>query len=338
MTINVDPVITKLGPVEIRWYGIIMAIAVAVALWVISRELTRRGIASHHVLGIAIFGVPCGILGARLVHVLENLGHFIQHPGEILGLQLVGLAVYGVIGGGLLGILIYCKWKKLSWLKVIDSTALAFPVGQIIGKCANIINGDTWGSPTHSAWNLTYTNPHAFIDPALRGFPTHPTPMYEQLWLIVVAGLLIWLMPRLMKVNGLSILTYVWLYSIGRFVISFWRVNDSFLWGLKEAQVIALVVIVLAPIVAYWLVRRARKRPPDKPGSPTKGSQSRAAVKAPVPKSAPKKTTAQKKSAAQKKTVAPKKSGAKGGPVKSGAKTGAAKAGAKAGVRKTKPA
>jgi phosphatidylglycerol:prolipoprotein diacylglycerol transferase len=307
MTINIDPVIGKLGPLEFRWYGVIMAIAVAVALWVISRELMRRGIASYHVLGIAIFGVPCGIIGARLVHVFDHLGYYLENPGKILGGQLVGLAIYGVVGGGLLGILIYCKWKKLSALKVIDSIALAFPVGQIIGKCANIINGDTWGSPTDSAWNFTYTNPNSFIPDNLLGVPTHPTPMYEQLWLIVMVGLLIWLMPRLMKVNGLSILTYFWLYSVGRFVISFWRVNDPLLWGLKEAQVIALVVIVVAPIVAYWLVRRARKRPPEKPGPSKTGPQKRAAAKSAAPRSAPKKGPS-----------------AKGGGAKTG-KTGAAK-------------
>ena len=314
MTINVDPVIGKLGPLEFRWYGLIMAVAVAVALWVISRELVRRGMASHHVLGIAIFGVPFGIIGARLVHVLDHLGYYLENPGKIFGGQLVGLAIYGVVGGGLLGILIYCKWKKLSWLKVIDSIALAFPVGQIIGKCANIINGDTWGSPTGSAWNFTYTNPDSFIPADLLGVPTHPTPMYEQLWLLVMVGLLIWLMPRLMKVNGLSILTYFWLYSVGRFVISFWRVNDPLLWGLKEAQVIALVVIVLAPLVAYWLVRRARRRPPEKPGPSKTGPQKRAAAKSPAPKPAPKKTTAQKKAG-----------GANIGGAKAG-KTGAVKA------------
>ncbi len=306
MTINIDPVIGKLGPLDFRWYGVIMAVAVAVALWVISRQLVRRGIASNHVLGIAIFGVPCGIIGARLVHVLDHLGYYWENPGKIIGGQLVGLAVYGVIAGGLLGIWIYCKWQKLSVLKVIDSTALAFPIGQIIGKCANIINGDTWGPPTDSAWSFTYTNPDSFIPDNLLGVPTHPTPMYEQLWLIVVAGLLIWLMPRLTKVNGLSILTYFWLYSIGRFVISFWRVNDVLLWGLKEAQVIALVVIVLAPVVAYWMVRRARKRPPERPGSPKTGPRKSAAAK-----SAPKKTgaTAKKAGAAARKTGAVGKKG-----------------------------
>jgi len=260
MTIDIDPVIGKLGPLEFRWYGVIMAVAVAFGLWVMSRELRHRSISPEHVLGIAIFGVPCGVIGARLVHIFDHLGYYIDNPDKIFGLKLVGLAIYGVVGGGLIGVLLYCRWKRLSVLKVIDSTALAFASGQIIGKCANIINGDTWGDPTTSPWNLTYTNPASFIPEDLLGVPTHPTPMYEQVWLLVVVGLLIWLSPRLRRVDGLTILSYAWLYSLGRFFISFFRANDPMLWGLVEAQVLALAVLVLAPPLACLAIRRARMR------------------------------------------------------------------------------
>jgi phosphatidylglycerol---prolipoprotein diacylglyceryl transferase len=266
MTIDISPVIGRLGALEFRWYGVIMAVAVGFGIWIMSRELKRRGISPEHALGLAIFGVPCGVIGARLVHILDHLGYYLDNPGKIFGVKLVGLAIYGVVGGGLIGLVIYCRWKKLSMLKVIDSTALAFPAGQIIGKCANIINGDTWGSATDLPWGITYVPPaDEFIDPNLVGVATHPTPMYEQLWLLVIVGILIWAIPRLMKVDGLSILAYAWLYSLGRFFISFFRENDPMLWGLVEAQVIALAVIVLAPVAAYWLIRRARKRPPQKP-------------------------------------------------------------------------
>ena len=259
MTIDVDPVIGSLGPFEFRWYGLIMVVAVSVGLWVVSRQLKLRRIDPQHALGIAVFGVPFGILGARLVHVLDHLGYYLDNPGKIIGTQLVGLAIYGVVGGGLLGIMIYCRWRKLSIWRVIDSTALAFPVGQIIGKCANIINGDTWGYATDLPWGITYTNPDSFIDNSLLGVATHPTPIYEQLWLVVVVVVLVLAMKRLMKVDGLSILAYAWLYSLGRFVISFWRTNDPMLWGLNEAQVIAAVVLILAPALAYWLIRRSRR-------------------------------------------------------------------------------
>jgi phosphatidylglycerol:prolipoprotein diacylglycerol transferase len=310
MTIDIDPVIGKLGRLEFRWYGIIMAVAVVFGVWIVSRELKRRGISSEHALGIAIFGVPCGIIGARLVHVFDNLDRYLKNPGEIFGWQLVGLGIYGVVAGGLIGLLVYCRWKKLPMLRVVDSTALAFPAAQIIGKCANIINGDTWGNTTNLPWGITYTNPESFIPDGLLGVATHPTPIYEQLWLLVVVLALIFSMRRLMKVDGLSILAYFWLYSVGRFFITFYRGNDPMLWGLKQAQLIALAVIVLAPPLAYWLIRRARKRPPQKPDrqkssegtpKPKKGSsQKPGRQQGAAQKGMPKKVTSQK--AAQRRT------------------------------------
>jgi hypothetical protein len=91
--------------------------------------------------------------------------------------------------------------------------------------------------------------------------------MYEQIWLAVVILVLALTMRRLMKVDGLAILAYVWLYSLGRFFITFYRANDPMLGGLKEAQLIALAALVLAPVVAYWLVRRQRTRKPDPSGA-----------------------------------------------------------------------
>jgi phosphatidylglycerol:prolipoprotein diacylglycerol transferase len=238
-----------------------MAVAIVAGVWVMSREMARRGISPNHALGVAIIGVPCGVLGARLVHVFDHLGYYWNNPGDVFGTKLVGLAIYGVVLGGLIGLIIYCRWKKLPLLRVMDCTALAFPVAQIIGKTANIINGDTWGYATDLPWGFVYTNPDSFIPDGLLGVATHPTPVYEQIWLLVIVGILLYATPRL-KVDGLAILLYFWLYSVGRFFVSFYRVNDPVVWGLREAQVIALAVIVLAPLLAYWLVRRAPRRPP----------------------------------------------------------------------------
>jgi phosphatidylglycerol---prolipoprotein diacylglyceryl transferase len=237
-----------------------MAVGIVVGLWIVSRQLKMRGIDPYHVLGIAVCALPFGIVGARLAHVAENLGYFMDHPGEILGLRMVGLAIYGVIAGSLLGAVLYSMWRKLPLLRVLDCGAVAFPVAQLIGKCANIINGDTWGAPTNLPWGITYANPHSYIPESLWGVATHPTPIYEQIWLVVVIVVLAVNMRRMMKVDGLAILSYFWLYSVGRFVVSFWRANAPLVWGLKEAQVIALVVLVAAPPVAYLLVLRARKR------------------------------------------------------------------------------
>ena len=132
-------------------------------------------------------------------------------------------------------------------------------MGQIIGRCANIINGDTWGSPTHLPWGFIYRNPHALLPADLLGLPTHPTPVYEQLWLVVMVTILWYAVPRL-KTDGMAILLYLGLYSLGRFFISFYRVNNIIVLDLREAQIVALVVLVLVGPAAWLLQRRAARR------------------------------------------------------------------------------
>jgi phosphatidylglycerol:prolipoprotein diacylglycerol transferase len=236
-----------------------MALAVIVGVWIFSWQLKRRGISPQHALGIAVVAVPCGVIGARLVSVIDNLGYYVHHPSEIFGVGLVGLAIYGVLAGGVFGLVVYCRWKKLPLLRVLDATALAFPVAQIIGRCANIINGDTWGPRTGLPWGFIYVNPNSFVPRDLLGVPTHPTPVYEQIWLLVIVGLLLWLMPRF-KADGMAFLTYLWLYSFGRFFISYYRVNNIIVLGLREAQLLALAGIILVPPVMYVLHRRARAK------------------------------------------------------------------------------
>ena len=257
ITIRVDPVITDLGPLAIRWYGIIMMVAVLVGSLVFARQLRKRGISPDHVWGMLLLAIPFGILGARLAHVFDDFSFYWHHPGQIITAQLIGLAIYGVLAGGVLAVVIYCRWKKLPTWRVLDALALAIPVGQLIGRCANIINGDTWGNATGLPWGFVYTSPHALLPASLLGVPTQPTPVYEQLWLIVVILVVWWAMPRL-KTDGTAFLLYLGLYSFGRFFLSFLRVNNILFLGLREAQLIALAVFVAVFPVA-WRLRRERR-------------------------------------------------------------------------------
>jgi phosphatidylglycerol---prolipoprotein diacylglyceryl transferase len=257
ITINIDPILFHLGPFAVRWYGVIMAIAVVVGAYIFSRQLPKRGIAADHALGMLLLAVPLGIAGARLLHILDNFSFYWHHPGQLWTLQLIGLAIYGVLTGGVLAVFIYCRWKKLPFLRVLDALALAIPVGQLIGKCANIINGDTWGYATRLPWGFVYKNPNALLPANLLGVPTQPTPVYEQLWLLVVIGVLLWAIPRL-QTDGMAFLLYLGLYSLGRFFISFERVNNVLFFHLREAQLVALGVLVAVVPVALLLRRRQR--------------------------------------------------------------------------------
>ena len=259
--IDIDPIIVQFAGFAFHWYGVIMAVSVAVGSVVFARQLGRRGIDPSHVYGMLLLAVPLGILGARLFHVLDHFSFYWHHPGDIIGKQLVGLAIYGVITGGVLAVVIYCRWKNLPLWRVLDCLALAIPVGQLIGRCANIINGDTWGKATSLPWGIVYTNPRALLPADLLGVPTQPTPIYEQLWLLVVIGVVWWAMPRL-KTDGTAFLLYLGLYSFGRFFLSYLRVNNILFLGLREAQLLALVVFVAVFPVAWWLRRRARASVP----------------------------------------------------------------------------
>ena len=260
ITINIDPIIFHLGAFAIRWYGVIMAIALLVGAVVFGWQLRKRGIPSDHVYGMLLLAVPLAIVGARLFHILDNFRFYWHHPGQLWTLQLIGLAIYGVLTGGVLGVFIYCRWKKLPFLRVLDALALAIPVGQLIGKCANIINGDTWGYATKLPWGFVYRNPNALLPTNLLGVPTQPTPIYEQLWLLVVIGVLLWAMPRL-KTEGMAFLLYLGLYSLGRFFISFERVNNILFLHLREAQLVALGVLIAVIPVAVILKRRQQAQP-----------------------------------------------------------------------------
>ena len=259
--ITLDPVIFNFAGFAVHWYGLIMAVAAIVGTFVFARQLERRGIDRGHAWNMLLLAVPLAVLGARLFHILDDFSFYWHHPGDIVTKQLVGLAIYGVITGGVAAVVIYCRWRKLPTWRVLDGLALAIPVGQLIGRCANIINGDTWGNATGLPWGLVYTNAHAFLPASLLGVPTQPTPVYEQLWLVVVI-LVVWRVQPRLRTDGLAFLLYLGLYSLGRFFLSFLRVNNILFLGLREAQLLAFVVFIAVFPMAWWLRRGARAAAP----------------------------------------------------------------------------
>ncbi len=269
VTINIDPVILRIGAYSLRWYPLIMALGLVAGSFIFAGQLRRKGIDTGHVVPMLVVVVPAAIVAARLFSVLDNWGHYSRDLVAIVKPPYVGLAIYGVLAGGLTALAIYCRVKKLPVLRVLDCLALAIPVGQIIGRCANIINGDTWGSPTRLPWGFVYTNPHALLPAGLLGVPTHPTPVYEQIWLAVMVVILWYAVPRL-KTDGMAILLYLGLYSFGRFFISFYRVNNILLFGLREAQIVALVVLVAVVPAALLLRRRAGRAATARPAQTTR--------------------------------------------------------------------
>lgn len=251
----IDPVLVKAGPIVVRWYGLMIATGIALGLAVALREARRTGISEDAVYSCALWGVIGAIVGARLVHVIDRLDFYLQNPATILAIQQGGLAIWGGVAGGVLAGALYCRVTGLPVARVADLAAPAIVLGLIVGRLGCLINGDAYGGPAALPWSIMYVHPDALM-PDL-GEATHPYPLYEIAWNVVLLGA-IWRMRRATRYSdGTVFLTFVVFYALGRFVLTFVRQETLIAFGLQQAQLIGLAAIV----VALPFLLRALRRP-----------------------------------------------------------------------------
>lgn len=249
ITISIDPVAFTIGSIEIRWYGIFIALAIAVVvLWTV-REVKRGANLSYEtIFTAALVGIPSGVIISRLLHIVDRWDYYIANPGQIIGAS--GLTAYGAVLGAALAIWIYTKFSKFQFGYLADVVAPGIILGQAVGRVGCTINGCCYGmeAPSWLPWSIVYTNANCL---APLGVATHPTTVYEIAWNLMVFGLLFKLRGRL-KPDGSLFLIYLSLYSLWRVGSDFLREGTPFLFGLHQAQVIGLIVLAIAiPILAY---------------------------------------------------------------------------------------
>ena len=255
ITINVNPVLLQLGGLSVRWYSLFIIVALVVAVWLATKEARRVGLDEGKIGTLTVWAIVVGFIGARLFHVLDRIDYYAAVPGEILAIHKGGLAIWGGLASGAVAGVVYAKVKKLPIARTVDVAAVSMLAGQIIGRLGCIVNGDAYGGPTSLPWGFIYLNPGAMIPESLKGIPTHPYPVYEMLW--DGARLLgLWLWRKRARPAGALFLTYVAVYGLGRFLLTFVRQEREVLFGLQQAQVIALGVVAVAVPWMVWLWRR----------------------------------------------------------------------------------
>ncbi len=259
--INIDPVLFRLGAFELRWYSLTIMLAIVAAVLIVAHQGQKKGIATGEIYSLALWVVIAGIAGARLFHVIDQWQYYIGNPLLILHVQHGGLAIWGALAGGGVALILYARSRHLSLGRLVDAVAPGLLTAHMIGRVGCIINGDAYGGVTSLPWGFIYTHPGALIPPNLLGLPTHPYPVYEIIW-DAIALLVILQLGRHFKKDGLVFLSYLSLYSLGRFVLTFVRQENITLWGLQQAQIIAMLALVVSLVAMMYL---AGKRPlPEK--------------------------------------------------------------------------
>ena len=257
--IGVNPMIGHFGPFMPTWYGLLVALAVAAGWWLGVREARRRGLDTEKMQSMILWGLLGGVIGARLFHVVDRWDLYAGEPVRALYVWEGGLAVYGGLIGGVLAGLVYARLAGLPFWKTADAAAPGLILGQGLGRLACIPNGDAVGAPADVPWAFVYTNPASMVPPGLLGEPLHPYPVYELLFDLTLLGLL-WKLRNVYKTDGLLFLTYAGVYAAGRFSLTFFRMEQIWFFGLQEAQVVSLAVLVVVVPLVSWRLQAGQRR------------------------------------------------------------------------------
>lgn len=263
----------NLGPIPIRAYAFLIIIGIIVAVWLGNKRYVARGGTPGTILDIAIWAVPFGIIGGRLYHVVSDWQLYFGPGGSGIGGAIRiwdgGLGIWGAVSIGALGAWIGAKRAGVALPPVGDAIAPGIALAQAIGRWGNYFNQELFGSPTDLPWGLQISpnnRPSGFEE-----FSTfHPTFLYESLWLVSVALIVIWADRRFTMGHGRAFALYVLLYTVGRLWIEALRIDSANqILGLRLN--IWTSIIVGLGALAYIIIS-ARLRPGREVITPAKSA------------------------------------------------------------------
>ena len=243
----------QLGPFPLRAYALCIILGVVAAVVIGERRWVARGGTRGVVTDVATIAVPFGIVGARIYHVITSPAPYLDDPVRALFVWQGGLGIPGGIAGGFLAAYVLCRRRGVSRTAFADAVAPGVVVAQAIGRLGNWFNQELFGRPTTLPWGLEIDPDNA--DAVVGAMAYHPTFLYELLWNLGVAALLIWADRRWRLGGGRVFALYVAAYATGRIWIEALRIDEAnSLLGVRLNVVVMTVLLVGA--VAYLVVRR----------------------------------------------------------------------------------
>lgn len=246
-----------IGPFAFHLYGLIIGIAIFIGWYVSKRraklyKIPDRTFEDYFLL----LPLVTSLIGARTYHVVDYWRVYSENPISILYIQNGGLGIWGAIIGAVIGLFLYCKIRKVNFLKILDLFSPALALGQTIGRFGNYINQEGFGLPTNLPWKV-YIEPlnRPLIYASSKYF--HPTFFYEALLDFASFLILIAIAKRLKK-PGQVFSIYIILYSLSRFITEHFRIDTWVIGNLKVSYLFSILGLVLG-ILTYLLIASTRR-------------------------------------------------------------------------------
>tara|TARA_Y100000996_G_scaffold412171_1_gene397681 strand:+ start:6598 stop:7458 length:861 start_codon:yes stop_codon:yes gene_type:complete len=252
--IEASPFLVQFGSFALSWHGLFSFIGVAAAVFLVGRWAILRDIDPDDIYSIAVWGIVGGIIGARLVHVIDNLDIYTENPVQIFAVWKGGIGLWGGLLGGFLGGAIYCKIMKYPIGVIADIAAPAMIFAQSIGRLGDIVNGEHCANGTDLFFGYVWTSTSSAASYCLNGvgISVQPVIFYEILGNFVIL-FVIWNLRNRLRPAGMLFALYLTLYSILRFSIQFFREDSIWIYGMQEAHFIAIsVLIITIPVLVIW--------------------------------------------------------------------------------------
>ena len=276
--IGIDPEIREFGGLLLTWHGVFTAVGIAAGVYAAVLIGRRLGFIEDDIYTVALLAIPCGIVGARALFVVERWGdQGLNDWVDIFRINEGGISVYGAVIGGTLGAWVYAFFRKLPLRRGLDVAAFGLILGMGIGRIGDIINGEHFAEASGLPWAVRYTNlnspsvlshPQCGIDPVF-GISVHdlcaqhPAVAYEMLGDLLIFGLL-FLILRYVRRDGVAFFSMLLLYSLMRFGVSELRIDSrEVIAGLTTPQVTSLFVIPISVIGLLYCWRQPVSEAPS---------------------------------------------------------------------------
>lgn len=247
----------------IYWYGILIALGMLVALWWCMRQRTKYGIREDDLIDGLLWGIPCGIIGARIYYVLFYLSQFKDHESRFSWSKAIaiwdgGLAIYGGVIAVVIVAIILCRSRHIKLGAMMDLVVMGLLIGQAIGRWGNFLNREAFGAETTMPWRMQLTTTAGAL------VEVHPTFLYESLWNLIGLLLIVFVVSKARRFDGENTCFYFLWYGVGRFWIEGLRTDSLMLVpsiGLRVSQLVAGIAVVAGIAAEVYFTRKCKGKP-----------------------------------------------------------------------------